>query len=367
MKKNIPVAVCNLNGNEKKYVDQCLDSSWISSNGEFVSKFEKAFADFCNVKHAISTCNGTVSLHLALMALGVRPGDEVIVPNVTYIATANTVKYCGATPIFVDCDMDTWNIDVKQIEEKITPKTKGIMPVHLYGHPCDMDPIMELANKYNLFILEDAAEAHGAEYKGRKVGSIGKIGSFSLFGNKIITTGEGGMLTTNDDELADKMRFLRSQGMSRERRYWFTEIGYNYRMTNVAAAIGLGQIENVYTHIQARREIANKYNFFLKNIGEDKIVLPIEKEWAKHVYWMYTIRLGNNSKISRDELRNKLFEHGIETRPVFHPMNIMPPYYDDKTIFNNSYLAEQGLNLPTHEFLTDDDIKFICNCIADVV
>lgn len=363
----IPVAVCNLTGNEKKYVMDCLDSTWISSNGKYVNLLEDALAKFCNVKHAIVTCNGTVSLHLALVALGLKEGDEVIVPNVTYIATANTVKYCGATPVFVDCDKDTWNIDVTKIEEKITPRTKGIMPVHLYGHPCDMDPILEIARKHNLWVLEDAAEAHGATYKGKVVGSIGTAGSFSLFGNKIITTGEGGFITTNDDDLAKKMRILRAQGQSLSQRYWFTEVGFNYRMTNVAAAIGLGQIEKVEEHLAARRRVAALYNKYLSDIPRDLLVLPVEKDYAHHVFWMYTVRLGEKAKVSRESFRKALLDKGIETRPVFHPMTSMPPYFNEIEHYENSRLTELGVNLPTHEKLTEENIKYICSTIKETL
>ena len=366
-KKFIPVAVCNLSGNEKKYVLDCLDTTWISSNGKYVNLLEEELAKFCDVKHAIVTCNGTVSLHLVLVALGLQPGDEVIVPNVTYIATANTVKYCGATPVFVDCEPDTWNIDPKKIEGKITSRTKGIMPVHLYGHPCDMDPIMELAKKHNLWVLEDAAEAHGAKYKGRVVGSIGTAGSFSLFGNKIITTGEGGFITTNDDELAKRIRILRAQGQSLTQRYWFTDVGFNYRMTNIAAAIGLGQIEKVQDHLDARQRVASLYKKYLGGISSSLLVLPVEKPYAHHVFWMYTVRLGDQVKMGREEFRNKLLERGIETRPVFHPMTEMPPYEDKNSVFENSALASRGVNLPTHENLTEEDIKFICSAIKELL
>lgn len=355
----IPVAVCNLSGNEKKYVDDCLDSSWISSNGKYVSMLEAKLAETFQTKHAIVTCNGTVSLHLALIALGLKGGDEVIVPDVTYIATANVVRYCDAVPIFVDCNPKTWNIRVEDIEARITPKTKGIIPVHLYGHPCDMDPIMELAQKYGLFVLEDAAEAHGALYKGRPVGSIGDCGSFSLFGNKIITTGEGGFLTTNNDQLAEHMRILRSQGMSPTQRYWFSEVGYNYRMTNVAAAIGLGQVEQFEQHLERRQRIAREYTKRFTSISPDLLLLPYTESWAHHVYWMYTVRLGDAVKKSRDEIMGAMLEAGIETRPVFHPMHTMPPYKEDGMSYPNSQAALRGINLPTHELLTDDDLDHV--------
>lgn len=239
----IPLAYPLLNGNEKKYVLDCLHTSWISSVGKYVDQFEKSFQDFCGTKYAISCANGTVALHLALLACGIGKGDEVIVPTLTYIASANAVSYCGALPVFVDSEKDTWNMDPAKIEEKINERTKAIIAVHLYGHPVNMEPILKIAEKYGLIVIEDAAEAHGAEYKGKKVGSIGHIGCFSFFGNKIITTGEGGMITTNDDALNEKIRLLKNQGMDQNRKYWFPVIGYNYRLTNLQAAIG-GTVKN---------------------------------------------------------------------------------------------------------------------------
>ena len=241
----IAVAAPTLNGNEKRYVLECLETTWISSIGRFITEFERGFARFCGVEHAIAVSNGTNALHLALVALGVTSGDEVIVPSLTYVATANAVTYCGAKPVLVDCDPRTLNIDPAAIAGKITAHTKGIIPVHLYGHPADMDPIISVAREHGLFVLEDAAEAHGAEYKGRRVGGLGNCAAFSFFGNKIMTTGEGGMVTTNDSALAAKLRLYRGQGLDPGRRYWHPVIGYNYRMTNIAAALGLAQLEQV--------------------------------------------------------------------------------------------------------------------------
>ena len=215
--RKISVASPVIGETEKRYVADCLDSSWISSIGKYLSRFEEAFAEFCEVKHAITTNNGTTAIHLALVTLGIGPGDEVIVPTLTFVATANAVRYCGATPVLVDCDEETLNIDVRAIESKITARTRALIPVHLYGHPADMDPILELAKKYNFHVIEDAAEAHGAKYRGRTVGSIGTCASFSFYGNKIVTTGEGGMVTTDDDELAAKLRLYRGQGMDPNR------------------------------------------------------------------------------------------------------------------------------------------------------
>ena len=254
----IMVAEPTLGGNERKYVLDCLDTNWISSNGKYIGMLESAFAEFCGSKHAIACNNGTTSLHLALVAMGLEPGDEVIIPTVTYIATANCVRYCHATPVLVDVEPGTLNVDPAAIEKAITPKTKGIIPVHLYGYPADMDAINAIAQRHGLFVLEDAAEAHGATIGGRRVGSMGTAASFSFFGNKIVTTGEGGMLTTDDDDLAARMRLLRGQGMDPKRRYWFPVVGYNYRMTNIQAAIGLGQMERVSEKL-AKRQIGRAH------------------------------------------------------------------------------------------------------------
>ncbi len=256
----ISVAHPLLEGNEKKYVLDCLDTNWISSVGKYIAEFEKSFAAFCGVKHAISANNGTTALHLALVAMGLEPGDEVIIPTVTYIATANAVRYCGAAPVLADVCADTMNIDPSQVERLITPRTRGIIPVHLYGHPADMKALKSIAGRHGLWLLEDAAEAHGAEVDGQRVGGIGQCATFSFFGNKIVTTGEGGMVTTNDDALAVRLRQFRGQGVDPERRYWFPVVGYNYRMTNIQAAIGLAQMETIDKSLADRQSIATQYD-----------------------------------------------------------------------------------------------------------
>lgn len=366
-KEFIPVSVPNLSGNEKKYVNDCLDSTWISSKGEYINKFEQAFAQYEGSKNAVSCCNGTVALHLPLLALGVKQGDEVIVPSFTYIATANAVTYCGAKPVFVDCLWDTWNVDPADIERKITSKTKGIIPVHLYGNPCDMDAIMDIAHRHNLFVLEDAAECIGATFDGKKAGSFGDAGTFSFFGNKIITTGEGGMIVTDNDEMAEKMRLLKGQGMDTKRRYWFKEVGYNYRMTNIEAAIGLAQLENIEKHIDGRKRVASAYSDAFD--GMDKYIVGQKTtQNAESVHWMYSILLTDNSKISRDVLMGKLREDGIETRPLFYPMHIMTPYYDESADCPVScQIAEKGMNIPTHGLLSDDQVEYIAKRIMEYV
>lgn len=353
----IHVAAPVLDGREAEYVLECLNTSWISSNGRFISEFERAFARYCGVKHAVATNNGTSALHLALVALGLEPEDEVIVPALTYIASANAVRYCNAKPVFVDNDVHTFNMDPDEVIAKITPRTKGIMPVHLYGHPVDLDAILEIANDRGLFVLEDAAEAVGAKYKGRTIGGHGICATFSFFGNKIITTGEGGMVTTNDDDLADKLRLFRGQGVDPQRRYWFPVVGYNYRMTNIAAAIGLAQLERIDAHLQARRAVADGYQRRLAHLT-DRIALPITENWAQHAYWMYTIRLQDKVRKDRDRIMNDFEAQGIETRPVFYPMHVLPPYRGDgQGPFPRAELCgARGINLPTHGRLTDADL-----------
>lgn len=364
--KKISVAQPKLAGREKEYVLDCLESNWISSNGKYIQLFENAFADYCQVKYAIATNNGTTALHLALVALGLEPEDEVLIPTVTYIATANAVQYCNAKPVLVDVCPYTLNLDPQQLEKKLTKKTKGIIPVHLYGHPAEMKPIMDFANKNNLFVVEDAAESHGAKYLNSIVGGIGNCAVFSFFGNKIITTGEGGMVTTNDEELAKKLRLYRGQGMDPERRYWFPVIGYNYRMTNIQAAIGLAQLENIETALSDRENLALLYNQYLEPLN-DKIILPLVESWANPVYWMYTIFLKEGDGKKRDAVMQYLEKNGIETRPVFHPMHVMPPYKEDVSYPIADDWAQRGINLPTHQFLDETDVAYIAKILREAV
>ncbi len=358
MMNRIFVAQPNLTGNERKYVLDCLDTNWISSNGKYIGAFEEAFAGFCRVKHAIATNNGTTALHLALVGMDLQPGDEVIIPTVTYIATANAVRYCGAIPVLADVCPETMNIDPNDIECRITPKTRGIIPVHLYGHPAEMAPINEIARRHDLWVVEDAAEAHGAEVFGRRVGGLGTCATFSFFGNKIITTGEGGMVTTNDDELAAKLRLLRGQGMDPNRRYWFNVVGYNYRMTNIQAAIGLAQVETVDKSLSDRNRLASWYSHALANL-EGQIILPKQQHWAEQVFWMYNIFLRDGDEHKRDRVMSRLDEMGIETRPVFYPMHVLPPYRENAVFPVADLWAQRGINLPTHQDLTQDDVQRI--------
>lgn len=368
--KKIFVAAPTLSGNEKKYVNECLDTSWISSSGKYINEFETSFSKYIGMKHAISCSNGTVALHLPLLALNIGPGDEVILPTFTYIATANAVAYVGAKRVFVDCDPQTWAINSIEIEKKITPRTKAIIVVHLYGHSADMDPIIEIAKKHNLFIIEDCAESLGASYKSKLTGTFGIISTFSFFGNKVITTGEGGMIVTNDDELANKMRIFKGQGMDPNKRYWHTVIGYNYRMTNIEAAIGLAQLEQIDTFLKYRKKIANWYNEALSPLN-NFIELPSELHWADHCYWMYSILIkqnvieSNNQETYRSKLMNFLDQNGIETRPLFYPMHKMPPHFTNELFPIADDISSRGINLPTHLNLNQDDIKYIASTIKN--
>lgn len=361
--KRISVAAPRFSGKEREYVLDCIDSTWISSVGKYITAFEESFAQFCGVRHAIATNNGTTALHLALVAMDLQPGDEVLIPTVTYIATANAVRYCGGVPVLVDVCSDTMNIDPNDMERRITSKTRGVIPVHLYGHPAEMDPIMALARKHGLFVLEDAAEAHGAEYKGRKVGSFGRCATFSFFGNKIVTTGEGGMVTTNDDALAARLRLFRGQGMDPNRRYWFVEVGYNYRMTNIQAAIGLAQMEGIAQAMAERVRLANWYDEALAPLA-DQLVLPRTAPWARHVFWMYTVFLRSGGAERRDAVMKALDAQGVETRPVFYPMHVLPPYQQPSTFPQADAWSARGINLPTHQLLTPEDVQRVARILA---
>jgi perosamine synthetase len=367
MAQKIYVAEPSIAGNEAEYVMECLRSTWISSSGAFIDRFEAAFAEFCGARHAVVTSNGTTALHLALVALGIGPGDEVIVPALTYVASANAVSYCGGTPVFADSDPVTMGIDADHAASRITTRTKAIMPVHLYGHPADMAQIGDLARRHGLAVVEDAAEAHGALCHGRKVGGIGDCGAFSFFGNKIITTGEGGAVVTNDSALAEKMRLYRGQGMDPKRRYWFPVIGFNYRMTNIQAAIGLAQLERAEELIDARRRVARWYEERL-NAHRDRFQLPATQPWATNVYWMYTPVLRDVTRSQRDDVLARLAAAGIETRPVFHPMHHLPPYREEDGRYPVAErISAAGINLPSHAGLGEADIDRVVSELLGAV
>ena len=365
--ERISIANPVFNGNEKKYLMECIDTGWISANGRFIEAFQKEFSSFCGTKYALACSNGTVTLHLALRALGISPGDEVIMPTLTYIATANAASYCGAKPVFIDSEKETWNIDPTLIEDAITPRTKAIIPVHLYGLPANMKEILEIGKKYCIPVIEDAAEAHGATWNGCRVGSMGIIGSFSFFGNKIITSGEGGMLVTNDEKLFKKMALLRSQGVDPSKRYWHTEVAYNYRMTNMQAAVGLGQLENVEWHLKKRKEVAGLYQKYLAELVTDGMIIVQEvPEEATHVYWMNSVVLTDKVKVNRDEVMARMEKKAIEMRPLFYPMHIMPPYKDPSVHFPIAErIAARGFNLPSHAGIGEEQVQYIVNVLKE--
>jgi len=355
----IPVCRPTLTGKELIYLNECIKTNQISSRGKFVEKFEQKFAQYCGCKYGISTTSGTTALHLALVSLDIKPGDEVILPSFTMISPALAIYYCGAKPVLVDVDSKTWTINVKKIEEKITSKTKAILAVHIYGHPCDMDPIISIAKKYNLYIIEDAAEAHGAEYKNKKCGSLSDVACFSFYANKIITTGEGGMIVTNDEQVAERSRLLKDLGFLKEKRFLHQDIGFNYRMTNLQAAIGLAQLEEIEKFVEARRNNAYLYNKYLKDIEE--ITLPPEETWAKSCYWMYGILVNN---INREELREELRERKVDTRTFFIPMNKQPVFNKLGWFKKEHYpisenLSEKGFYLPSSSSLKSEEIEYI--------
>lgn len=357
----IPVYQPMLNGNEKKYVLDCIDSTWISSKGEYLKKFEDAFSKKIGVRHSTAVSNGTVALHLALLALGVGDGDEVIVPTLTYIASVNAISYTGAKPVFADSLRSTWQIDPVDIERKITSKTKAIMVVHLYGHPCNMEAIMDIAERHNLFVVEDAAEAFGSKYRNKPIGSMGHISTFSFFGNKTITTGEGGMVSTNDQTLIERVVHFKGQGLAAHRQYWHDIIGYNYRMTNISAALGLAQLEQADDFIRRKREISQIYKALLKDLP---IQVHDEAPDVFHSYWMFSILVCDATK--RDDLRNYLLENGVETRPLFYPVHTMPMYSNP---FQSHKVAEdlgwRGLNLPSFPGLKDHQVELVCDHIHE--
>ena len=363
----IPVSKPTLTGNEMKYVQQAIATNWISSAGSFIRDFEVKFAEVCGAKYGIACANGTVAMHLAMATLGLEADDEVIIPTFTMIATANAVAYCGAKPVLVDMEPNYWQMDVDQVAAKITPRTKAIVPVHIYGHPTDMDPLRELAQKHGIMIIEDSAEAHGGEYKGQPCGSLGDAAGFSFYGNKIITTGEGGMVTTNNREIAKLAWNLRDHAFSHERHFWHKFVGFNYRMTNLQAAVGLAQVEQMATFVAQRRQNALEYNCRLSTIPG--IRTPAEAPWAKNVYWMYGIMVDEKEYgMNRDQLRKVLADNGIETRTFFIPMHCQPVYWD--AFKGQRYpvaedLCKRGFYLPSSSSLALDEIEYVANVIRE--
>lgn len=369
MNQLIPVCEPTLLGNEKKYVAESMESGWISSAGKYIAEFERTFARYCGVRHGIAVCNGTAALHLALVASGIGKGDEVIVPDFTMISSAFAVCYTGAMPVFVDAEPDSWNINPERIEEKVTSRTKAIMPVHIYGHPCDMESILEIAGKHNLLVIEDAAEAHGAEYKGKKVGSFGHLNAFSFFANKNITTGEGGMVVTDHADLADRCRYFRNLcfPLDAPRTYMHEHIGFNYRMSNLHAAIGLAQVEKADDYRAMRIKNAQLYAEGLCTIPG--ISVQPQLDGYLNVYWMNGILVDAPAfGLSRDDLATCLRNEGIDTRPFFLGLHRQPSLISYGCDTSLSYpvsdkLTRNGLYLPSSSLLLPGQIELVCQTI----
>ena len=361
----IPVLEPALNGRELEYVTDCIQTNWISSQGQYVSRFESLFQQFHAPMHAVSVSNGTNALHLALLALGIAPGDEVIVPNITFAATVNAVIYCGARPVLCEIDPLTWCIDFNEAEKLITPRTKAIIPVHLYGQVSDIHHLLRLAETYNLFVVEDCAESLGSSWNSRLTGTFGDASIFSFFGNKTISTGEGGMVLFRDLELASQARILRDHGMKPGKRYWHETVGFNYRLTNIQAAIGVAQMERFDSILQKKLLIATHYSSNLLHCSGIK-QLPTSIPQTIHSNWLYTILLDDS--MERDLLRDMLLRHGIDTRPAFYPMHQLPPFKEfpsSEKLDVSCKLARQGISLPSSVTLTSSDLDYIIDILRD--
>lgn len=364
----IPLCIPEVRGNEWKYIKDCLDTNWISSVGSYVDKFEKNFAEYLNAKFAVVTMNGTSALELALRALGIGEGDEVIVSSMTFISPVNTIRYVGAEPVFVDVCRDSFVMDTNKVEELITSKTKAIIPVHIYGHAVDMDMLKKIAKKHNLFIIEDATEALGSEYKGQRLGTIGDIGCFSFNGNKLITTGAGGMMITNNEDNAHKAKYLSTQTKTilENGAFYHEEVGYNFRMPNVLAAMGVAQLEMVPEFLQIKIKNAKLYNELLKGI---KGITPvIERQGTLNCYWLYSVLIEDEFAISRDDVIKELNKKGIQSRPFFMPVHKMPPYKMCKhgNMGVTDEISAKGINLPSSVSLTEEEVIMVCDALKEM-
>lgn len=375
----IPVNEPRLGEKEIDNAMECLRTGWISSTGKFLEEFEDAWASYCGMRYGIAVSNGTVALQLALACIGLEPGDEVILPTFTIISCAQAVVYNRGIPVLVDSDPRTWCMDVGQLAARITPRTRAIMPVHIYGHPVDMDPLLSLAEQNGLMVIEDAAEAHGAQYLSRRAdndaiwrrcGGMGDISAFSFYANKLITTGEGGMLLTNDLDIANQARSLRNLCFQSKRRFYHTELGYNFRLTNLQDALGLAQIERMPEIIARKRWIGESYGERLKSIPG--ITLPVEEPWAQQVYWMYGLVLEESTHLSAADFARLLQAEGIETRPFFLGMHEQPVFTRQGLFKGERYpvaelLARQGLYLPSGLALTEDQLDQVCRAVEKIL
>jgi perosamine synthetase len=375
----IPVNEPLLGERELEYVTECIRTGWISSAGHFIEEFEEKWAAYCGMKYGVAVSNGTTALQVAVGCIGLEPGDEVIIPTFTIISCAQAVVYNGGVPVLVDAEPRTWCMDVSQVEAKITPRTRAIMPVHIYGHPVDMDPLLTLAEKHDLVIIEDAAEVHGAEYLSgrdgsgaawRRCGGLGHISAFSFYANKLITTGEGGMVLTNDAGYAEKARSLRNLCFRPERRFYHTELGYNFRLTNLQAALGLAQLERFDEIVAKKRWMGQAYTERLQGIPG--LQLPVEEAWARHVYWMYGLVLDEGRGMDAVEFARRLKAEGVETRPFFLGMHEQPVFLERGLFRGERYpvaerLARQGLYLPSGLALTEAQLEQVCEAVRKVL
>ena len=366
----IPVNEPHLGARELEFVSECVRTGWVSSSGKFITEFENRWAQYCGRKHGVAVSNGTVALQLAFEALDLKPGDEVIMPTFTIISCAQAVVFAGGTPVLVDSDARTWCMDTTQLKNKITARTRAIMPVHIYGHPVDMEPVTNLAEKHGLAVIEDAAEAHGAEYRSRRCGSFGLMSCFSFYANKLVTTGEGGMVLTDDRALAERLRSLRNLCFLPGRRFYHEELGFNFRLTNLQASLGVAQIERMDEIIRKKRWIGEEYTHRLQHLKT--IQLPVEEKWARSVYWMYGIVLSPDTRMNAVEFAEKLKSRGIETRPFFLGMHEQPVFQRQGLFKGECYpvaerIARQGLYLPSGIGLTPEQLRTVCNGVNEVL
>jgi perosamine synthetase len=366
----VPVSEPLIGAATERYVMECVSSGWISSEGPFLLEFEKRWAAYCGAEYGVAVSNGTAALEIALQALDLQPGDEVIVPTFTIISCLLAILEAGGTPVLVDSDPLTWCLDIDQLADRITSRTRAILPVHMYGHPAEMDVILDLANRHGLDVVEDAAEAHGATYKGRRVGAFGRLSCFSFYANKIITTGEGGMVLCQSEADVERLRSLRNLCFRKERRFWHTELGHNFRLTNLQAAVGLAQIEQIDEHVAKKKAIANYYTNQLQ--GLPALQLPIELPHVSNVFWMYGIVLSDSVSMDAQEFGNQLREAGIDTRPFFLGMHEQPVLLERGLFRDEHYpvaerLARRGLYLPTGLTLTEDQMSRVCDAVKRIV
>jgi perosamine synthetase len=375
----IPVNEPLLGEEELANVTETLRTGWISSSGRFIEAFESAWAEYCGMDHAVAVSNGTVALQAAVACLDLDPGDEIILPTFTIISCAQAVVYNGGVPVLVDSEPRTWCMDVAQIEAKITPRTRAIMPVHIYGHPVDMDPIVDLAQRHHLVVIEDAAEAHGALYRSRRgtsaeawrrCGGLGDIGTFSFYANKLVTTGEGGMLLTHDPRTAEKARSIRNLCFQPDRRFYHTQLGNNFRLTNIQAAIGLAQVGRIEQTIERKRRMGQAYTEQLGDIPG--LQLPIEEDWARQVYWMYGLVLDESTGIDAAEMARRLAARNVDSRPFFLGMHEQPAFHTRGLFLGERYpvaerIARQGLYLPSGVALTQTQIDQVCQAVREAL